>query len=107
MFWIEGDFKQGILGNTYGKAYISLAILENNIFKIDHDGNVDINSGLTILRTENGFEYDGSMKYMDDKKHSAIVNLKYYTNQNKVLLIGTSIEVGIKYDCIVELEEIT
>ncbi|WP_421807403.1 hypothetical protein [Flagellimonas sp.] len=106
IFWIEGDFRKGLLGNTYAKADVSRAILDDNILKINHEYNSDVESGLTVLRTKDGYHYDGSMTYLDEQKYSAVVNLKLFSNKNQVLLIGCSIEDGIKYDCIVELNEV-
>ncbi len=58
------------------------------------------------LRSKDGFKFDGSVKYVDSAKHSAIVNLDYYLNRDKALLMGTWKEDQIEFLCIIKLKEV-
>ena len=82
------------------------AIFNEDVFKIDHKNPQLHPDGETRLRTKDGFSFDGSMKYLDDKTSGAMVNLKLYTNKKNLLLIGTWIEDANVYTCIIELTEV-
>ncbi len=98
MFWIEGDYKNGI-GEGSSKAEVNRAILDEGIPNNYADGQI-------ILRTKDGFSFDGSMKYIDEKNSSAMVNLKLYVNKKNTILIGNWNEDSNVYTCIVELKEV-
>lgn len=106
IFWLLGDYKQDVSPCNTGKAIINRAILLDGIFKIDHKNpNFQPDSEIR-LRTKNGFEFDGSMKYIYDKKPSALVNMKYYENNERVILLGKWVEDSIVHTCIIELNEV-
>lgn len=104
IYWIGGNYKgDEVQGHNHSKVH--RALLEDNIFKIDH-ANPDNPDSLTILRSIDGFAYDGSTKYIDEKVHSATVNLKMYQNKKNMLVIGDWIELGNIFNCIIELTEV-
>lgn len=105
IFWIEGDYKNGI-GEGSSKAEVNRAILDEGIFKIDHKNPNNYADGQIILRTRDGFSFDGSMKYIDEKISSAMVNLKLYVNKKNTILFGNWSEDSNAYTCIVELTEV-
>lgn len=104
IYWIGGNYKGEVVeGHNHSK--VTRAILENNVFKIDHT-NPDNPDSLIVLRSKDDFAFDGSMKYIDEKVHAATVNLKMYQNKKNMLLIGDWIELGNIFNCIIELTEV-
>ncbi len=104
IFWIEGNYKDSTGGCL--KSKVNRAILNENIFKIDHENPNDADDSLISLRTKDDFSFDGSMKFIDEKVAAAKVNLKMYSNKKNVLLIGDWVENGTIYNCIIELTEV-
>ncbi len=105
IFWIGGDYKNGI-GQGSSKSEVNRAILNEGVFKIDHKNPNDFPDGEIRLRTKDGFSFDGSMKYIDEKVAAAMVNLKLYTNKKNTVLIGTWNEETNIFTCIIELKEV-
>ena len=105
IFWIEGNYRNETTGGGL-KSKVNRAILNDDVFKIDHQNPNDAVDSLITIRTKDGFTFDGSMKFMDEKTHAAVVNFKLYNNKKNVLLIGDWIENGIVYNCIIELTEV-
>ena len=66
IFWIEGDYNNGI-GQGSSKSKVNRAILNEGVFKIDHENPNNYPNGEIRLRTKDGFLFDGSMKYIDEK----------------------------------------
>lgn len=104
IFWIEGNYKDSTGGSL--KCKVNRAILNENIFKIDHENPNDADDSLITLRSKDGFSFDGSMMFIDEKTASAKVNLKMYRNKKNVLLIGEWVENGTMFNCIIELVEV-
>ena len=105
IFWFEGDYNNGI-GQGSSKSKVNRAILNEGIFKIDHENPNNYPDGEIRLRTKDGFLFDGSMKYIDEKVGSVLVNLKLYTNKKNTILIGTWKEETLIFTCIIELTEV-
>ena len=105
IYWMTGNYKSDYLEAGIN-AKINRAILEENIFKIDHQNPDGAPDSLITLRSKDGFNFDGSMKFMDEKNHAAIVNLKMYENKKNILLIGDWIENKEIYNCIIEMLEV-
>lgn len=105
IYWITGNYKNGIDEGS-SKADVSRAILDEGVFKIDHKNPNNYPNGETRLRTKDGFNFDGSMKYIDEKTSGAMVNLKLYTNKKNAILIGAWKEDTTIYTCIIELTEV-
>ena len=103
--WIDGDYKIGdAVGGDTGK--IIRGILKDNIFKLDNTNPNGLPNSEIRLRSKNGFNFDGSAKFVGDSVSSSIINLKMYSNQGNVILIGDWKEGGKFYTCIAELEEV-
>lgn len=105
IYWINGYYISRIDGESY-KAQVNRAILEKNVLRIEHSKTVDFPSGLIRLKSEDGFEFIGSMKYIDENKSAATVNLEYYENQKNSFLIGKWAEAGDIFTCFVSLNEV-
>ena len=105
IFWITGDYKKGYTAGC-SKCIVSRAILNEGVFKIDHNNPNNYPNSEITLRAKEGFSFDGSMKYLDEKTSSAMVNLKLYENKKNTILIGSWIEGGAVSTCIVELKEV-
>lgn len=105
IYWIGGNYK-GVDCGGVDSSKVNRALLEKDTFKIDHGNPNGAQDSLITLRTKNGFNYDGSMKFIDDNKHAAVVNLKMYTNNKEVILIGDWIENSKVFNCIIELTEV-
>ncbi len=105
IFWVKMDKETG---NTHSEsmAKIYRAILDDNIFTIDHKNPENIPDSQIKLRSKDGFKFEGSAKLIDQIKHSAVVNLSYYLNRDKALLMGNWKEDQIEYLCIIKLEEV-
>lgn len=105
IYWFKLDYKSGTThaGDT---CQIKRAILNNNIFTIDHQMSDLIPSGEIRLRSKNGFKFEGSAKYVDSQKSTAIVSLDYYFNGIMAILTGTWVEDEIELMCIVHLVEV-
>lgn len=105
IFWIKWD--QHIGTTTSGNfAKVKRAILKDNVLTVDHKNPENIPDSEIKLRFKDGFKFDGSAKYVDSPKYSAMVNLKYYFNNDKALLIGDWKEDEIEFLCMVKLEEV-
>ncbi|WP_179321186.1 hypothetical protein [Winogradskyella helgolandensis] len=101
----EGDYKDIII-ETHEVNEITRAILSDNIFKmsytlLDNDTSVQIN-----LKSKDGFAFSGSSKLMGDDGFAGKIDLNFYSNKTKSILIGKWIEDGEIDTCIIELEEV-
>ncbi len=105
IFWIKLDKETGTT-HSESMAKIKRAILKDNVLTIDHKNPEDMPDSEIKLRSKDGFKFDGSAKYVDSTKYSAIVNLDYYLNRDKALLMGTWKEDQIEFLCIIKLEEV-
>ena len=105
IFWITGNYKES---NTFAssKAIVNRAILDENVFRIDHQNPNNFPDGEIKLRTQDGFNFDGAFKYIDEKLWNVKVNTQMYANKKNVLLIGNWIEDSTIFNCIIELVEV-
>lgn len=105
LFWVKLDQASG---TTHGEsmATVHRAILNDNIFKIDHKNPNGLPDSEIRIRSKDGFKFDGSAKYVDSQNSSALVNLQYYLNGDKAILIGNWVENKIEYLCIAKLNEV-
>lgn len=67
--------------------------------------NNDTNA-LISLKSDDGFSFAGSVKGIDDNKFSGKINLEYYLNKKKSILIGKWIDEGEIDTCLIELKEV-
>lgn len=105
IYWIKLDKKSGI-PHLESRAHIKRAILNENIFKIDHKNPDPIPESEIRLRSKDGFRFEGSAKYVDSLKSSAVVDFDYYFNGEKAILMGNWVEDKIEFMCIVRLIEV-
>ncbi|WP_286852852.1 hypothetical protein [Xanthomarina sp.] len=105
IFWISGYYEIEIDGSSLS-ADITRAIYSENTFRIEHSKTNDFSSGLIRLKTENGFLFSGSMKYIDEAKSAATVNLEFYDNSVNSMFIGKWNEDNVLFTCIIKLQEV-
>lgn len=105
MYWIVGDFKDGVASGP-DNSQIKRAILDGDVLKIDHKNPADLEDGFTRLRSKDGFNFEGSMTYVNDKKATAIINLKIYINKKNILMIGKWVENHTVFTSIIEMNEV-
>lgn len=96
--------KKNIQSLTKGK--IKRAILNDNIFKIDHNNPEGLPDSEIRLKSTDGLKFDGSAKYINSSKANALVNLEYYMNDKKAMLLGMWEEEQVEYLCTVKLSEV-
>lgn len=105
IYWYSGDFRNGLEGGEIS-AVVTRAILDKDVITIDHEANSDLDSALIRLKTKDGLNYAGSMKYRGSSESDAMVNYKYYSNSSEILLLGKWVEDQELYTSIIELSEI-
>lgn len=105
IYWFLLDKKTG---TTHGDidAKIKRAILNENIFKIDLKMPAPTPDCEIRLRSKDGFKFDGSAKYVDSSKSSAMVGCDYYFNKDKAILTGTWEEDKLILNCFIKLTEV-
>jgi hypothetical protein len=105
IFWIVGNYKDNYTEGCM-QSVVNRAILNEGVFRIDHQNPNNFPDGEIRLRSKDDFNFEGSMKYIDDKTTKIMVNLKLYKNKKEALLIGTWKEDGTIFNCIIELTEV-
>lgn len=105
IYWYEGFYKEEIL-STYECVSVNRAILENNTFRISYASNDNETNALISLKSEDGFTFAGSVKGIDEEVYSGKINLEFYQNKTKSILIGKWIDEGEIDTCIIELKEV-
>ena len=105
IYWFVLDNKTGTThsGNT---AKIRRAILNENVFKLDVKMPNPFPDSEIRMRSKDGFEFDGSAKYVDSPKSSALLGFDYYFNGKKAILTGNWEEDKVKLMCIIRLTEV-
>jgi hypothetical protein len=105
IFWIKLEQGNGTFqgGNS---SNIRRAILKDNIFSIDNENPDEMPNSQIRLKSKDGYEFNGSAKFIDSPKSSAVVNMFYYYNGNRAFLRGEWTENKIIYMCLAKLTEV-
>lgn len=103
--WISGNFNNYVEGEV-AKVEIERAIYNEGTFKIDYKPTPEIESGLIVLKSTDNFNYFGKIKYQDDVEEVGSINLQYYENNDRALLLGLWHEDTETYTCFIELREV-
>lgn len=104
--WIEGDIMNQNPGGAHYTAKIIRGIKVKNGFNIEYGPNDDDDGGLIKLTTTDGFSYEGGLFYDTDRTSHASVQLKYYENNSKALLIGKWVQSTYVFTAILRLEAV-
>ena len=104
IFWTKLADGTDIQGMSSG--LVKRAILKDNVFKIDHENPEDLPNSEISLKSNNGLKFSGSAKYISSPKSNAIVDLEYYFNDDKALMLGTWKEEKVEFMCIIRLNEV-
>ncbi len=105
IFWIKLDKETGTT-TSESFAKIKRAILKDNIFSIDHKNPADLPDSEIKLRSKDGFKFEGSAKYVNSPRYSAIINLECYPNKQETILKGLWKEDQIEFVCVIILKEV-
>jgi hypothetical protein len=102
--WLLGDVKLNLdkIDEVY-KTKVNRGIKRGKEFVIDFASSHDVHPGLIRLKTNDGFDYYGTLEYTDNKYPSCKVNLRLYESKHGCFFIGLSIEGGHDYTLLIEL----
>ncbi|MCB9351215.1 MAG: hypothetical protein H6573_27510 [Lewinellaceae bacterium] len=107
IYWLE-NFSNPIESIVMvDKAEVERGILRKKEFKIAHKKTIGGNpSGEVVLQLKNSGYYQGYYFFQGEKEASAKTELRFYDNETGCCLVGSWIEDGNQYTCLVELRRV-
>lgn len=103
--WFEGHFSK--VDTAYiERSQIERAILTDDIFKIEFKSNGDSDGGIVSLKSHNGVDFGGSVRYDNEKTFIGNISMTFANSPKSPCLIGLWQEDGYEYTCIIDLEPV-
>lgn len=103
--WFEGHFSK--VDTAYiERSQIERAILTDNIFKIEFKNNGESLGGMVSLKSHNGIDFGGSVRYENEKTYIGNITMTFANSSKEPCMIGIWREDTYEYTCIINLEPV-